>query len=132
MNEPALGAAVAATVLVLAHGGVGHGWHRAQLRDVTFQATPIVGDADAAHRFFQVTWHLVTVLFAATAVALYAIGLGEYESPTALRFISITYVAVLGVCGAYFIRHLGALRKPIPSIATVAMLAVVVLAWVAV
>lgn len=122
---------MAATVLVVAHGGVGHRWHRAQLRGVSFQPTLIVGDADAAHRFFQVTWHLVTVLFAATAVALYAIGLGEYQCDTALRFISITYVGVLGVCGAYFARRLGALQRPIPLIATAAMIAVVVLAWVA-
>jgi hypothetical protein len=131
VNGFALAAAVAATILVVAHGGVGHVWHRAQLRDVAFKSTSIVGDADAAHRFFQVCWHLVTVLFAATAVALYAIGFGELASATALRFIAITYVGVLGVCLVYFGPRMAALLKPIPSIAGTAMVGVVVFAWLA-
>jgi len=131
MNWAAFGAAVAASVLVVAHGGVGHGWHRAQLRDVAFKATSIVGDADAANRFFQVTWHIVTVFFASSAAALGAIAFGAYTSAVVLRSIAVVYLLVIGVCLAYFARRPRALMKPIPSIAAISMVAIVVLAWVA-
>jgi hypothetical protein len=129
VNVYALGAGVAAAVLVIAHGAVGHGWHRAQLRYVTFAPTTIVGDADSARRFFGVTWHLVTVFFGATAVALFAIGSGQYTSPEACRFIALTYAAVIAVAMAYFAPRLRAILKPIPAIASLSMVALVLLAW---
>jgi hypothetical protein len=130
MNWPVLGAALAASVLVAAHGIVGHGWHRAQLRDVVFKPTSIVGDADAAHRFFEVTWHIVTVFFLSTAGALYAIAFDLDSSAHALHFVELVYLLVIVVCLAYFGRRPSALLRPIPSIAAVSMVAIVVLAWI--
>jgi hypothetical protein len=131
VNLPALGAALAATVLVVAHGGVGHGWHRAQLRDHAFKPTRIVGDAAAAHRFFQVTWHIVTIVFALTAVAFYAVAFGAVVDPRVLQLVSVGYGLILALCLAHFGRTPRALLKPIPSIAGAGMVALVVLAWFA-
>ena len=134
MNAPALGAAAAAVVLVVAHGGVGHGWHRMQLRRVELAPTAIVGDADSARRFFEVCWHIITVFFAATAIALAAIGLGKVEPHTAsivLRFTAATYLGVAAVAAASFATRVRAIAKPIPAIASAAMVAVIVLAWIA-
>ena len=131
VNSLALGGAAAASVLVIAHGGIGHVWHRAQLRDVAFKPTALVGDADAAHRFFQVTWHLVTVLFLATAVVLFALAFEAYQSAVVLRSIAVVYVVVIAVCLAYFAPRPGALLKPIPMVASVSMVAIVGFAWCA-
>ena len=131
MNWAEFGAAVAASVLVAAHGVVGHGWHRAQLRHVSFKPTSIVGDADTAHRFFQVTWHIVTVFFLSTSAALYAMAFGAFTSAVVLRFIAAVYLLIICVCLAYFARRPRALLAPIPGIAAVSMVAIVVLAWVA-
>jgi hypothetical protein len=132
VNAPALGAAIAASVLVVAHGAIGHGWHGAQLRGVELKPTRIVGDADAAHRFFHVTWHLVTVFFIATAAAMFAIAFGAVAAPPIVpRFIAGTYVAVLGVCAIYFAPRPRALLRPIPSIAGASMIALVICAWLA-
>ena len=77
------------------------------------------------------TWHIVTVFFLATAVALYTIAFEVYTSAVVLRFIAAVYVFVIGVCIAYFGHRPRALLRPIPSIAAVCMIAIVVLAWVA-
>lgn len=131
MNLPAVGAAIAASILTIAHGGVGHGWHRAQLRDVAFKPTALVGDADAAHRFFQVTWHIVTTFFLATAIALFAIAFGAYTNTIVLQFIAVTYGVVIGVALTYFAARFRAIVAPIPSIAAASMVAVIVLCWLA-
>src|SRR5262245_1732406 len=123
MNWAAFGAAMAASGLFAAHGVVGHRWHRAQLRHVTFEPTAIVGDADAAHRFFEATWHIVTVFFLATAVALYAIAFEAYTNAVVLRSIAAIYGLVIGVCLAYFGSRPRALLRPIPSIAALCMIA---------
>ena len=80
--------------------------------------------------FFQVTWHIVTVFFLSTAAALYAMAFGA-TSAVVPRFIAAVYLLVIGVCLAYFARRPRALLKPIPSIAAVCMVAIVVLASVA-
>jgi hypothetical protein len=134
MNAPALGAAAAAAVLVVAHGGVGHGWHRMQLRRVELAPTALVGDAESARRFFEVCWHMITVFFTATAIALAAIGLGKIDPHTAsiaLRFTAATYLGIAAVAGAYFATRVRAIARPIPAIASTAMVAVIVLSWIA-
>ncbi len=71
------------------------------------------------------------MFFGATAAALYAMAFEAYANAVVLRSIAAGYLLVIGVCLAYFGRTPRALLKPIPSIAAVSMVAVVVLAWIA-
>jgi hypothetical protein len=134
-NLPALLAAVAASVAVCAHGIVGHRWFMAQLRSADMQptglSTRLFGDRDVSWRVFGVTWHSVTVVFLASAVALYLSAFGAVESRDLLRFISVVHAAFLGVGLVYVERRLDALRQPIPPMFMTVMLAAASLAWAA-
>jgi hypothetical protein len=130
-NLPALFAAVADSVAVCAHGVVGHRWFMGQLRSVELQPTRLFGDPDVSWRVFAVTWHAVTVVFVACAVALYLVGFGAVESRELLRFIAIIHAAFLGVGLVYLVKRLDAVTRPIPPIFVTCMVAVTTLAWAA-
>jgi hypothetical protein len=135
MNLPALLAAVAASVAVCAHGIVGHRWLTAQLRSVDMQPTPLstrlFGDGDASWQVFGVTWHAVTVVFLASAVALYLSAFGALDSRDLLRFIAIIHAAVLGVGLSYAWRRLDLFRGTIPPVFVAALVAAASFAWIA-
>src|SRR5262245_14497277 len=106
-------AAAADVGLVVAHGVIGHRWHLAQLRPATFQPTALVGDADLARRFFTITWHLLTVVFVASALAFALAAAGEVRSPPLLRFVAASHGGFLVVALAYVIGRGRAILRPI-------------------
>jgi hypothetical protein len=134
-NLPALLAAVAASVAVCAHGVVGHRWFTAQLRSVDMKPTRLsarlFGGRDVSWRVFGLTWHSVTAVFLASAVALYLSAFGALESRDLLRFIAIIHAAFLGLGLLYVEKRLDALRQPIPPLFMAVMVAAASLAWVA-
>jgi hypothetical protein len=130
-NLPALLAGAAASVAVGTHGVVGHRWFMAQLRSAELQPSSLFGDRDVSWRVFAVTWHVVTTVFVASAVALYLAAFDAGESRELLRFIAIIHAAFLGVGGLYLMRRLDMLQRPIPPIFVTCMISVSVLAWVA-
>jgi hypothetical protein len=107
----------------------------AQLRSVQMQPTRLsmrlFGDRDVSWRVFGITWHSVTVVFLASAIALYLSAFGAVESRDLLRFISVVYAAFLAVGLAYVEKRLDALRQPIPPLFVTVMLAAASLAWAA-
>jgi hypothetical protein len=134
-NLAALFAGVATSVGVYAHGVVGHRWFMAQLRSVEMQPTGVsmrlFGHRDVSREVFGVTWHCVTVVFAASAAALYLTAFGALESRDLLRFIAIIHAAFLGVGLVYTGNLIGALRGPIFPTFVTAMVAAASLSWIA-
>jgi hypothetical protein len=131
MNVPALLAAVAASVAVCAHGIVGHRWFMEQLRAAELQSSRLFGDADVAWRAFAVTWHIVTTLFLASAVALYLTAFEALDSRELLRFIAIIHAAFLAVGLVYLVKRPAAIMRPIPVLFGTVMVAVAAFAWIA-
>lgn len=132
MSEPAaLVAAVAATLAVVVHGGVGHRWMRQQLDAVQLPRSELFGDADVGVRVFTVTWHAVTALFAVSAGALYLVAFGAVSSPELLRFVSALHAALLLVGLLVFLRRLDAVLRPVPPVFVTCMTTVVVASWLA-
>lgn len=131
MNAPALAAAGAASIAVWAHGVVGQRWFVAQLSSLALRPTRPWGDADITRRVFAVTWHIVTALFAASAVALYLAAFEAVESRALLRFISIVWAASLGLGLVSFGRRLETLARPFGAVVGTCLLGVAVLAWLA-
>jgi hypothetical protein len=130
-NTPAFVAAVGASVLLIAHGIVGHFWSRMQLREARLMPTMIIGDDVLAHRMFAIVWHIVTCTFAASAITLYLAAFGAVGGSAILRFISAAHASYLILGGALFATRLDAFLRPIPLIAAVSMLDVAVFAWIA-
>ena len=130
-NLLALFAAGAASVAVCAHGIVGHRWFMVQLRSVELQPSRLFGDRDVSWRVFAVTWHCVTAVLLASAVALYLAAFEAVESRELLRFIAIVHAGFLGVGMVYLVKRLDMLTRPIPPIFVTCMVAVSVLAWAA-
>lgn len=131
INVPALFAGVAASVVICAHGIVGHRWMMAQLSSVELQPTKLFGDADVALRVFGVVWHIVTAVFLTSAVTLYLVAFGVVESRGLLRFISVVHAVFLGVGLVYLIPRPDAIFRPIPPVFVACMVGVSVLAWLA-
>jgi hypothetical protein len=134
-NPPALLAAVAASVAVCAHGIVGHRWLMAQLSSVQMQptrlSTRLFGEGGVSREVFGLTWHCVTVVFLASAVALYLSAFGALDSRDLLRFIAVIHAAFLGVGLLYTGGRPDKLRGPIPPIFVGGMVAAASLAWIA-
>ncbi|HYP55469.1 MAG TPA: hypothetical protein VEQ41_04110 [Solirubrobacterales bacterium] len=128
-------AALAASVAVYAHGVVGQRWLTAQLRSVEMRPTPLstrlFGEGDVTWRVFGVTWHIVTTVFAASALALYLTAFGALESRDLLRFIALLHVAFLGVGLAYGDKRPAAMRQPIPMVFATVIIAAAAFSWVA-
>jgi len=135
MNTPALVAAVSASTGVIAHGIVGHRWLMAQLRAVDMQptglSTRLFGSDDVSAQVLGVTWHCVTVVFLASAVALYLTAFGALGSRDLLRFIALVHAAFLAVGILYIGQRPGALRGPIPPLFVTATVTAALLAWIA-
>lgn len=132
MTEPtALVAAIAATLAVTVHGGVGHRWMRQQLGAVQLPASSLFGDPDVGRRVFTVSWHAVTVLFAVSAAGLYLVAFGLVHSPELLRFVSALHVALLVLGLLVFLRRLDAFRSPVPPVFVTCMTTVAVASWLA-
>lgn len=134
-NLAALPAAIAASVGVFAHGVIGHRWLTAQLESVRMQPTPLsvrlFGPQEVSWQVLGLTWHAVTVVFLASAVALYLSAFGAVDSRDLLRFIAVIHVAFLGVGLAYVRGRLQLLSAPIPRVFVVAMLTATAFAWIA-
>ncbi len=138
INFAALGAAVAASLGVLAHGVVGQMWLTDLIRSGEREAgrptelsTRLFGPADVSVQVLGVTWHAVTAFFAVAAGALYLTAFGAIESADMLRFIAVVFVAFLAVGTFYIGSMTAALRGPIPVLFVTAMTAGAVLSWVA-
>lgn len=134
-NLPALIAAVAASGGICGHGIVGHRWLMAQLGSVEMQPTALsarlFGDRDVTFQVFGVTWHCVTAVFVASALALYLTAFGALESRDLLRFIAILHGAFLAVGLVYLGRRPDGLLGPIPAVFAIAMTTATVSAWIA-
>ena len=134
-NLIALPAAIAASVGVYAHGVVGHRWMTAQLRAVDMGATAVsarlFGPHDVSRQVFGLTWHAVTVVFLASAVALYLTAFGALESRDLLRFVAILHAAFIGVALLVARGRLRALRGPIPPLFFACMATAAAFAWIA-
>ena len=131
MNGPAVLAAVSASVAVCAHGIVGHRWFTAQLRTAALRPTRLWGDADIARRVFAVSWHLVTAIFAASAVTLFLFAFGAVESTEVLRFVAVVHAAFLGLGLVYLRDRLEALARPFPALVVTCLAGVSVFPWLA-
>jgi hypothetical protein len=135
-NYAALIAAVAASAGVIAHGVVGQRWMAAQLGAAEMPVTPLsrrlFGPGDASAQIFGVTWHSVTAVFVASAIALYLTAFGALASRDLLRYIAVVQLAFLAVGGFYIVRRPGTLaRGVIPPLFVTVMLIGVVCAWIA-
>ncbi|HEX2097298.1 MAG TPA: hypothetical protein VHF50_08020 [Solirubrobacterales bacterium] len=132
-NPAALIAAVAASVAVYAHGIVGQRWLTAQLRAVEMRPTPLstrlFGEGDVSWRVFGVTWHVVTTVFAASALALYLTAFGALESRDLLRFIALVHAAFLGVGFVYIDKRPAAMLQPIPLVFVTVITAAAAFSW---
>jgi hypothetical protein len=135
LNLAALIAAVAASVGVFAHGVVGGRWLAAQLGSVDMRptqlSTRLFGDDDVSRQVFGVTWHSVSAVFLASAVALYLTAFGALESRDLLRFIAILHAAILGVGLFYIEVRPAAIAQPIPLTFMFAMVTAAGGAWIA-
>ena len=134
-NVIALPAALAASIGVYAHGVVGHRWMTAQLRSAEMGTTPVsarlFGPRDVSSQVFGLTWHVVTTVFLASAVAFYLTAFGALESRDLLRFIAILHAAFIGV-GLLVVRgRLLALRGPIPRVFFAGMATAAAFSWLA-
>jgi hypothetical protein len=134
-NLAALPAAIAASVAVYAHGGLGYQWLTRQLSTVEMRPTALsvrlFGREDVSAEVLGVTWHSVTAIFAASAVALYLSAFGALESRELLRFIALVHAALLGIGLAYLSRRLEVLKAPIPLVFSAAMITTAAFAWIA-
>ena len=130
-NVPAFLGGIFAVILVVAHGGIGHFWSSAQLRDVRLRPTLIVGDEVIAHRMFTVVWHIVTVTFAASATVLFMTAFGELDNRALLRFVAVAHALFAAAAGAVCATRLDAFLHPIPAVAGISMSGVTIFAWIA-
>lgn len=131
MNVAAGLAALSASVAVCAHGIVGQRWFTAQLGSVELRPTTLWGDADIARRIFAVSWHIVTAVFLASAVALFLVAFGSIESRELLRFVAILHAAFLGIGLGYLRRRLETLTRPFPALVVTCLAGVSVFSWFA-
>jgi hypothetical protein len=135
LNLPALFAGLAASVGVYAHGVLGGQWLAAQLSSVEMAPTPfsvrMFGDRDVSWEVCRIAWHSVTVVFLASAAALFLTAFGVLDSRDLLRFLAVVFSAFLAVGLFYFDKELDALLRPIPVVFATGMIAIASLAWVA-
>lgn len=126
LNYPALIAGLAASVGVYAHGVLGHRWLVAQLDSVEMQPTALsrrwFGDREVSRQVLCIALHSVTVVFVASAAALFLTAFGALESRDLLLFVAIIYGAFLAL-GLFFVeKRLDALVQPIPMLFTTGMI----------
>jgi hypothetical protein len=131
MNALALLAAGAASAAVWSHGLVGHRWFVMQLGSLELQPTKPWGDADVTRRVFAAAWHIVTALFAVSAVTLYLAAFEALESDALLHFISIVHASSLAIGLLYVGTRLETVKRPFALLVVACLLCVSVFAWLA-
>ena len=119
-------------MVFVGHGVIGHGWVTRQLDGVTLKDSLWWRDADLARRVMFIAWHFVSIAFLALAIALLAVGVGEVQSRTLLRFVALTDAAFALVGFAILGRRiLAAARAPMAIMAVPALVLAAVMAWIA-
>lgn len=99
-------------------------------------ATPLsirlFGPGDVSRSVFVLTWHVVTLMFAAAAVALLLTAFGAVESRALLRYIAAVQIAVVALGLVVGGRRIGQMvRAPIPILFFASMTGTAVFAWIA-
>jgi hypothetical protein len=118
LNYPALIAGLAASVAVYAHGVLGHRWLVAQLDSVEMRPTAMsvrwFGDREVTRWVLCIALHSITVVFLASAAALFLTAFGALESRDLLLFLATIHAAFLAL-GLFFVeKRRDALLQPIP------------------
>ena len=118
LNYPALIAGSAAAVGVYAHGVLGHQWLVAQLDTVEMRPTALsvrwFGEREVTRMVLDITLHSVTVVFLASAAALFLTAFGALRSRDLLWFVAIVHAGFLGL-GLFCVeKRLDALARPLP------------------
>jgi hypothetical protein len=131
MNEYLLTAAIACFTAVIVHGVIGHrALFRPMSTDRLFE-TRQFGDADMTKRILVVAFHIVTVVFATSGVALLLLALGEIASVSLPRVIGTMFAGFLVVALAVLrSRMLSAMRYRIPIAFAICMTTVAVASWI--
>ena len=123
-------AAVADFVAVFVHGYIGHRLYMSRLKREHLFANDAIGDEDITWRVFAITWHVVTVTFACSGIALLLAGFGTLPGsslPRALAAMHGSFILVAAlIMGS---RIAGAWRRPIPIGFAVIMSTVLLAGW---
>jgi hypothetical protein len=134
-NVAALPAALAASLGAYAHGVVGNRWLTAHLRSTetarTAASTRLFGARDVSRQVLGLTWHALTAVFLASAVALYLSVVGALDSRDLLRFIAVINAAFLGVGLIYVRGFRRLLRLPMPALFFAGVLTGALFSWIA-
>ena len=131
MDALLLVGAVGAAGAALVHGVVGHRWLAQQLGAVELPSSSLFGDADVSRRVLRMTWHVVTAVFAVTAVTLLLMSLDVFGGDELLRFLCALHVVFLLLGAAVFARRPDAWLRPVPPVFVTCMGAVAVTSWLA-
>ena len=130
MNPFFLVAAVADVLGVAVHGVVGHRLFLTPLSDDQLFPAPGFGEAGATRRVFVVTWHVVTAVFACSAVLMVLLASGAVTSAPAARFVSAMHVSFLLVALAVSGTRIGRMwKRPIPVAFFFVMATVALMGW---
>jgi hypothetical protein len=135
LNYPALIAGLGASVAVYAHGVLGHRWLMAQLDSVEMRPSAMsvhwFGDREVTRWVLGITLHSVTVVFLASATALFLTAFGALESRDLLRFVAIIHAAFLALGLFYIEKRLEAFAQPLPLLFATGMIVIASFAAVA-
>jgi uncharacterized membrane protein YoaK (UPF0700 family) len=89
------------------------------------------GDREVSRQVLCIALHSVTVVFLASAAALFLTAFGALESRDLLQFVAIIYAAFLAL-GLFFVdKRLDALVQPIPLLFATGMIVIASFAAVA-
>lgn len=128
LNYAALIAGLGASVGVYTHGVFGHRWLMAQLDSVEMQPSAMsvrwFGNREVTRWVLGVTLHSVTVMFLASAAALFLTAFGALESRDLLRFVAIIHAAFLALGLFYVEKRLDALAQPLPLLFAMGMIVI--------
>ena len=130
MNPFFLVAALADVLAVAVHGYIGHRLFLTPLSDDRLFPARGFGDAAASRSVFVVTWHVVTAVFASSAVMMALLASGAVSSAPAARFLSAMHVSFLLVALAVNARRIGRMwKRPIPVVFGLVMTTAAVMGW---
>lgn len=123
-------AALGSFVLAYAHGVCGQRAFVAPLRRERLYPSAQWGDEDMTSRIFAVSWHMVTVVFVGSGIALLLLALGRIDGTWLPRSISVLSASFL-VVGFVFIgpRSPVTLRRPFALMVLLSQLAVCIGSW---
>ena len=130
MNPFFLVAAVADVLAVAVHGYVGHRLFLTPLKEEKLFPARGFGGAEASRGVFVVTWHVVTAVFASSAVMMALLAFGAVNSSAAARFLSAMHVSFLLVALAVNAKRIGRMwKRPIPVVFGLVMTTVALMGW---